>query len=83
MRHVSRAVARAQVRRKLEPRGIHPEDLDPTQGPHLVHTEIPDVHYLSTAEAAPPGGEELAYFGGQRLRVKGTEPYAEWFWADP
>jgi hypothetical protein len=34
-------VARAQVRHKLEPRGIAPEDLDPDQGPDLVHTDLP------------------------------------------
>lgn len=36
------AVARAQVTRKLEPRGIHPEDLRPERGPTLIHTEVPE-----------------------------------------
>ncbi|MGN6588398.1 MAG: RES family NAD+ phosphorylase [Solirubrobacterales bacterium] len=39
-------VARAQVRRKLEPRGILPEDLDPAQGPDLIRTEIPTQPYV-------------------------------------
>lgn len=39
-------VARAQVRRKLEPRGIHPEDLNPERGPMLVHTEVPEDTYV-------------------------------------
>jgi hypothetical protein len=34
-------VARAQVHHKLEPRGIRPEDLDPTRGPILIHTSVP------------------------------------------
>jgi hypothetical protein len=44
--NASRSVARAQVRHKLEPRGIRPEDLDPGQGPTLVHTEIPAGRYV-------------------------------------
>lgn len=39
-------VARAQVRRKLEPRGIRPEDLVPDRGPVLVRTELPDDRYV-------------------------------------
>lgn len=39
-------VARAQVRRKLEPRGIFPEDLEPDQGPDLIHTEVPNQPYV-------------------------------------
>ena len=39
-------VARAQVRHRLEPRGIRPEDLDPEQGPLLVHTDIPEDRYV-------------------------------------
>ncbi len=42
----SRSVARAQVRQKLEPRGIRPEDLDPAAGPVLVHTEVPADTYV-------------------------------------
>jgi len=39
-------VARAQVRRKLEPRGILPEDLEPDRGPDLIHTEVPKQPYV-------------------------------------
>lgn len=39
-------VARAQVRHKLEPRGIQPEDLDPDAGPLLVHTDVPEDSYV-------------------------------------
>jgi hypothetical protein len=39
-------LARAQVRHRLEPRGIRPEDLDPTLGPMLVHTRVPDDDYV-------------------------------------
>jgi hypothetical protein len=35
-------LARAQVRHRLEPRGIRPEDLDPEIGPTLAHTRVPD-----------------------------------------
>lgn len=42
----SRSLARAQVRAKLEPRGIRPEDLDPGQGPVLVHTDVPEQAYV-------------------------------------
>lgn len=34
--NASRGVARAQVRHKLEPRGIRPEDLDPAAAPQGV-----------------------------------------------
>lgn len=39
-------VARAQVRHKLEPRGIGPEDLDPERGPALIHTSVPKRPYV-------------------------------------
>lgn len=39
-------VARAQLRHKLEPRGIRPEDLEPDQGPVLVHTHVPHERYV-------------------------------------
>ena len=39
-------VARAQVRHRLEPRGIRPEDLDPEQGPLLVHADVPKDSYV-------------------------------------
>ncbi len=44
--NASRNVARAQVRHKLEPRGIRPEDLDPSQGPVLVQAEVPEDRYV-------------------------------------
>jgi RES domain-containing protein len=40
------AAARAQVRDKLEPRGIRPEDLQADQGPVLVHTVVPERQYV-------------------------------------
>lgn len=39
-------VARAQVRHKLETRGIRPEDLQPEQGPTLVRTNLPRHRYV-------------------------------------
>jgi hypothetical protein len=39
-------VARAQVRRKLAPLGIGPEDLEPARGPSLVHTDVPRGRYV-------------------------------------
>jgi RES domain len=39
-------VARAQVRHKLETRGIRPEDLHPEQGPLLVRTTLPRDRYV-------------------------------------
>lgn len=44
--NASLEVARAQVRRKLEPRGIRPEDLRRERGPLLVHTEVPEDSYV-------------------------------------
>lgn len=44
--NASLEVARAQVRRKLEPRGIRPEDLSPERGPVLIHTEVPEGSYV-------------------------------------
>lgn len=44
--NASRDVARAQVRHRLEPRGIRPEDLDPSAGPLLVQTEAPGDRYV-------------------------------------
>jgi hypothetical protein len=39
-------VARAQVRRKLGPLAIGPEDLDPESAPVLVATEVPAAAYV-------------------------------------
>jgi RES domain len=39
-------LARAQLRHRLEPRGIRPEDLDPEAGPVLAHTRVPDDEYV-------------------------------------
>jgi hypothetical protein len=39
-------VARAQVRHKLEARGIRPEDLATEEGPVLVHTHVPTDSYV-------------------------------------
>jgi hypothetical protein len=129
--NASREVARAQVRHRLEPRGIRPEDLDPGAGPLLVRTEAPDDRYVdavtdrgleslglpasypldadggvvphetcqpigwqvheagesgivcrSAARTAPPGGEELAYFGRRHLRAEGVEQFVHWYWTD-
>jgi len=44
--NASREVARTQVRRKLEPRGIRPEDLSPERGPVLIHAEVPEDSYV-------------------------------------
>jgi hypothetical protein len=50
-------VARAQVRRKLEPRGIRPEDLSLERGPALVHTEVPEDAYVDAV--SDPGLRSL------------------------
>jgi hypothetical protein len=39
-------LARAQVRHRLEPRSVRPEDLEPDQGPILVHTRVPQDQYV-------------------------------------
>jgi hypothetical protein len=44
-------LARAQLRHRLEPRGIRPEDLDPEAGPVLVHTRVPDDEYVDAVSA--------------------------------
>ena len=41
-----------QVRHRLEPRGIRPEDLDPDAGPVLVHTDVPDERYVDAVSDA-------------------------------
>jgi hypothetical protein len=50
--NASLEVARAQVRHKLEPRGIRPEDLEPDRGPVLVHTHIPEGRYVDAVNDA-------------------------------
>ena len=44
--NASVAVARAQVRDKLEPRGVRPEDLQTDEGPMLVHTTVLEDDYV-------------------------------------
>jgi hypothetical protein len=39
-------LARAQVRHRLQPRGIRPEDLDPDRGPVLVRARVPQDEYV-------------------------------------
>ena len=43
---------------------------------------LPGVAARSAAPTAPAGGEELAYFGGRRLRRGAITDFEEWFW-DP
>lgn len=50
--NASLAVARSQVRHKLETRGIRPEDLARDQGPVLVHTHIPEDRFIDAVSAA-------------------------------
>jgi hypothetical protein len=45
-------VARAQVRRKLEPLAIGPEDLDPRSAPVLVGTDVPEAPYVDAVSEA-------------------------------
>ncbi|HTT95758.1 MAG TPA: RES family NAD+ phosphorylase [Solirubrobacterales bacterium] len=121
-------VARAQVRRKLAPLAIRPEDLDPARAPVLVATEVPEAPYVDAVSGAglrslglpetypqdadgetvdhttcqpigtaaekagepgivarsaaelPSPGEELAYFGDERLRPGERRGFEEWFW---
>lgn len=76
-------VARAQVRRKLEPRGIFPEDLDLDQGPDLIHTEVPKQSYVDActerglvSRGLPPsypldgGGEDIPHSTCQSIGQK-------------
>jgi len=50
--NASVAVARAQVRHKLEKLGIRPEDLARDQGPALVNTRIPTDRYVDAVGVA-------------------------------
>lgn len=45
-------LARAQVRHKLSPRGIEPEDLQPAEAPLLVTTRVPNDAYVDAATVA-------------------------------
>lgn len=44
--NASLEVARAQVRHKLEARGVRPEDLELDRGPSLVRTTLPRERYV-------------------------------------
>lgn len=44
--NASLGMARAQVRHRLEARGIRPEDLALDRGPVLVRTHVPDARYV-------------------------------------
>lgn len=44
-------VARAQVRHKLGPLGIEPEDLMVEEGPVLIHTDVPGDRYVDAVTA--------------------------------
>jgi RES domain len=57
-------LARAQLRHRLERRGIRPEDLDPETGPVLVHTRVPDDNYVDAVSAE----------GLRKLRLPVTYP---------
>ena len=50
--NASLGIARAQVRHKLEARGIRPEDLARDQGPVLVHTRAPAARYVDALTGA-------------------------------
>ena len=66
------AVARAQVRDKLEPRGIRPEDLQADQGPVLVHTVVPEKQYVDAISAdglSAVGLSEAYPLDGRGVRV--------------
>lgn len=60
-------VARAQVRHSLEPRGIRPEDLDPDQGPALIHTTVPTRPYVDAVSSR----------GLSSLRLQNSYPFGE------
>ena len=44
---------------------------------------LPGVAARSAAPNAPPGGEELAYFGPRRLRRGAVRAFETWFWEPP
>jgi hypothetical protein len=71
--NASPGVARAQVRHKLEPRGIRPEDLAPGRGPVLVSTEVPRSRYV---DAATDRGLVSP------LRGQSAKPFADWYWSE-
>jgi hypothetical protein len=78
-------VARAQVRHKLEPRGIRPEDLEPDAGPVLVHTEAPEREYV---DAVTDGGLQALGLpatyprdtSGETLEHRVCQPIGERAW---
>ncbi|MGH2714660.1 MAG: RES domain-containing protein [Thermoleophilaceae bacterium] len=78
-------VARAQVRHKLEPRGIRPEDLVPHRGPILVHTDVPDDRYVDAISDAGLGalGLPLTYprdDRGQPVQHAECQPIGQRAW---
>lgn len=50
--NASLEVARAQVRHRLERRGIRPEDVLREEGPVLVHTTVPEDDYVNAVTEA-------------------------------
>lgn len=83
--NASPPVARAQVRHKLEPRGIRPEDLDPEQGPLLVHADVPEDRYVDaiTARGLTPLGLPESYpldAGGNRVPHAACQPIGQRAW---
>jgi hypothetical protein len=68
-------VARAQVRHKLEPRGIRPEDLSPERGPVLMHTEVLKDTYVDAV--SDPGLRSLGLPTSYPVDSAGSEvPHA-------
>lgn len=67
----SAELARAQVRRKLEPRGIRPEDLEPAAGPVLVKTDVPAGRFVDAVSEA--GLRSLSLPASYPLSISGEE----------
>jgi hypothetical protein len=64
-------VARAQVRKRLGPLAIGPEDLDPDAAPILVETEVPTAAYVDAVTDA--GLRSLGLPAGYPLEERGAE----------
>jgi hypothetical protein len=64
-------VARAQVRRRLAPLAIGPEDLDPVSGPVLIDTDVPSAPYVDAVSDA--GLRSLGLPTSDPLDDAGTE----------
>jgi hypothetical protein len=57
-----------------------PHDLCQPIGQKAWDSGEPGIACRSAAPAAPPIGEELAFFARRQLRVQKIQDYSDWFW---